>query len=141
MIKASDLRSGNFFELEGMGCYPVVDFSCDFTGKLHQVTFLSSINYHRDRVPSETIGTIIPELWQVKPIPLTEEWIQRLGFARHPDDSIPGRRRINGIVEIFETTFAYYLNYPNSKPIVSIHQLQNLYHSLTGEELTLKEIA
>jgi len=73
----------------------------------------------------------------LKPIPLTEEWLLKFGFVEHPldwyrlkDFSIclkeNGRCTVccsGGIFHIY----AY------------IHQLQNLHHALTGEELTIKD--
>lgn len=147
MIKRSDLRSGNLFEIEGMGNYPLVDFSCDFAGKLHQVRFLSSLVFHRDRVPSETIETIIPELWQIRTIPLTEDWLARTGFS-----DVRGHLKYNGVrlsgEHLFWTKFdeggRISIELPNpfgKTEIEYVHQLQNYVLILTGEELTIKEPA
>jgi hypothetical protein len=46
----------------------------------------------------------------LKPIPLTEEWLDNFGFEK----------------------VKYGYKFPN------VHQLQNLYHALTGQELTIK---
>jgi hypothetical protein len=73
----------------------------------------------------------------LKPIPLTEEWLVKFGFKAIDtyDDNHYYLESINlcldrsfqpfGIGE-YTLTFEY------------VHQLQNLYHALTGEELTIK---
>lgn len=70
-----------------------------------------------------------------EPIPLTEEWLKRFGFEKDATDwwyigeSI-GLKRYN------DETFKAYV--PNVD-VKHVHQLQNLYFALTGEELELKE--
>lgn len=68
---------------------------------------------------------------RVSPIPLTEEWLIKLGFGKqngYPFEMLNGYIKIrNGIY-----FFKYYqleieLNY--------VHQLQNLYFALTSKEL------
>ena len=69
---------------------------------------------------------------EYKPIPLTEEWLFKFGFEK-----------------AYETCYQYKDFILNDKFIMMdiditiqlkyVHQLQNLYHSLTGEELTIKD--
>lgn len=77
-------------------------------------------------------------LEDVKPIPLTEEWLERLGFENysmnldedgftHVDVSF-----LSGGVEVYINDMIY----PHIK---HVHQLQNLYFALTGEELQTDE--
>lgn len=82
-----------------------------------------------------------------EPIPLTEEWLLRFGFKKKMGFyEIRGKRsklmlvkstlRINLAQQcITEITYGdcYAFN------LSSVHQLQNLYFALTGEELTIKE--
>ena len=136
MIKASELRQGNIFEVEGLGNFPILDFSCDFTGNLHQVTFLSRLLYHRDRVPSETIETIIPELWQIKPIPLTPEILEKCGFKFNHYAYTYDLAEVSLSQNEFEpVVWVEGRRLEIGRPIKSVHQLQNLYFALTGEEL------
>ena len=76
----------------------------------------------------------------IKPIPLTEEWFLKFGFQfdtidwQFPKNSVyfigwyAGKWRLgthsDGVLK--ETYFEY------------VHQLQNLYFALTGEELNIK---
>jgi hypothetical protein len=80
----------------------------------------------------------------IEPIPLTEEWLLKFGFE---DNQI----RNNGLylrVEFHLETIIFWagiededLTIESEIPLAYIHhvhQLQNLYHALTGEELTIK---
>lgn len=95
-----------------------------------------------DRCPKQTVS-----ISQLKPIPLTEEWLLKMGFEKridrkyerfsvgkfeleyysHSDDVIDG--------------FYFYCEHVKSGDvkIPHIHQLQNLYFAITGEELTIKK--
>lgn len=71
-----------------------------------------------------------------EPIPLTEEWLIKLGFEKnittdlYPTFSYDILNVNDGII--------YVLNYGFVSHIKYAHQLQNLYFTLTGEELKLK---
>lgn len=82
-------------------------------------------------------------------IPLTEEWLLNLGltfseaFKDHFYKHIEGQKLFSvfpfstkPFCRITEGDFAIY-----NMPCRFIHQLQNLYFALTGEELTIKEKA
>jgi len=82
----------------------------------------------------------------VKPIPLTEEWLKRFGFN---DDGFKQYEFINWGIKvkkdphaISETNWIVFHGFMNQfSELVSlkhVHQLQNLYFALTGEELELK---
>lgn len=77
-----------------------------------------------------------------KPIPLTEEWLLKFRFVPVNDDGLyqnPNEELfqvqdlyLQGIWgHIWDTSFT-------EAPIQYVHQLQNLYFALTGEELTIK---
>lgn len=76
------------------------------------------------------------EVVDLKPIPLTEEWLLRFAFVKEDDNYELKQIRIN-------------LNHQTTKIGAGwigvdvhhceyVHQLQNLYHALTGKELTIK---
>ena len=76
---------------------------------------------------------------QVKPVPLTEEWLFEFGFIN--DFSKDFRVRLIGyrLGDFFITEKMKLLTSDiNSVKIKYVHQLQNLYFALTGEELTIK---
>lgn len=75
---------------------------------------------------------------QYKPIPLTEEWLVKFGF-----DKLHGNWFDNeGMIELYEKDNGYVMledsYYHCSQDLLYVHQLQNLYFALTGEELELK---
>lgn len=83
----------------------------------------------------------LPDGWKLRPIPLTEEWLLKFGFIKmdwtenencyeksfvlQKDDKEGYNLMDNDVATLQQ--FKY------------VHQLQNLYFALTGEELTLKE--
>ena len=78
--------------------------------------------------------------WWVKPIPLTEEWLVKLGGIKpdglfywlgDSDNAITIRVKSNG---------SFWFNASNPAMVIKtkiehVHQLQNLYFALVGEEL------
>jgi len=79
-----------------------------------------------------------------KPIPLTEEWLLKFGFEKQGhvkfigeayDRFVLGK---NGIYSVNEIAYIYEVNDHDLCELKYVHQLQNLYFSLTGEELTIK---
>lgn len=80
--------------------------------------------------------------FHIKPIPLTEELLLKLGFS--VCNIKLGTRRFYNIatfiVEITSNDYAVY--YTRQKELICfvkhLHQLQNIYFSLTGEELKIK---
>jgi hypothetical protein len=75
-------------------------------------------------------------------IPLTEEWLLKFGLNKLNRD-VPAFEAGNLIVEwLFErwTGRLYYDAYTSIQiiQVKYVHQLQNLYFALTGEELTIK---
>jgi hypothetical protein len=73
---------------------------------------------------------------QYNPIPLTEEWLLNFGFIKN-STSWTNWQKPTGVKEIRVSIHNKYLFY-NGRMIEFIHQLQNLYFALTGEELTTK---
>jgi len=81
------------------------------------------------------------DLYRVDPIPLTEEWL--LKFCVRQDvknflfkvlDGYNWVEERNGEYLWFINRFNFHLK----APLKYVHQLQNLYFALTGEELTFK---
>ena len=86
---------------------------------------------------------------EVKPIPLTEEWLLKFGFTRHHADYYndvillkDGINFDNGEqydclkVKIYPHELGSAQSVKGDLQIKYVHQLQNLYFALTGEELT-----
>jgi len=81
----------------------------------------------------------------IKPIPLTEQWLERFGFKisydKHWYDKGANRGDILSVnIKTNECLLGSKINWAHPRTVYYVHQLQNLYFALTGEELTLKEI-
>lgn len=76
-----------------------------------------------------------------KGVSLTEEWLLKFGFKDRGNREGPGKRIGNfQIFHSFEAPFEYWHELSsNNNKIKYVHQLQNLYFALTGEELNIKE--
>jgi len=81
----------------------------------------------------------MPEL---KPIPLTPEILEKCGFYKSKTEWIKRTEEDPFIIEFFEFTKAFH--YTGGEGVrlgiggKYLHQLQNLYFALTGDELTIK---
>ena len=74
-----------------------------------------------------------------EPIPLTKEWLVKFGFNF---DVNSGLYKKSGFeVEVFNIGVEFYLGEYGSwfLFVEHVHQLQNLYFALTGEELEIKD--
>lgn len=84
----------------------------------------------------------------IQPIPLTEEWLLKFGFEHHKADK-------SDVYKLNKFIYAVYVNegkfkgkrffnvlnisFKDFERLKYVHQLQNLYFALTGEELKLKD--
>lgn len=77
-----------------------------------------------------------------EPIPLTEDWLLKFGWYKH--ELIEGSFRKEGKpYDQFQISWRkgilnYYISWHQLVPLKHVHQLQNLYFALTGEELEIK---
>ncbi len=86
------------------------------------------------------------DLSEIKSIPITEEWLLNLGFMETDSVQYDGLRAFEipswGRIIIrnnkLESDEYYFLD-GLLQDIYYIHQLQNLYFALTGEELEIKQ--
>ena len=126
-MKATELRIGNFCQ----------DNVTKTTIKVVELTNECITTYVIDRSKFP-----LKDGWKLQPIPLTEEWLLKFGFERtdlidnsnddwtwlfYQKDSI----YIDGSDLTIETATGIVIK------VEYVHQLQNLYFALTGEELTL----
>lgn len=76
-----------------------------------------------------------------KPIPITEDILLRMGFVKEPNASKTNDLFIHGILSLAKREGDYscaihtLLTYPLPVKVKYVHQLQNLFHALTGQEL------
>jgi hypothetical protein len=119
MIQANELRIGNLIS------YTIED-DLDERKKWSEVSEIDAVDIlHLTKFKDKNY----------KPIPLTEDWLLKFGFEKSSyyyeikgiaiSLGEDGRTILNGCGEV------------NAKHCVYVHQLQNLYFALTGQELTL----
>ncbi len=112
-MKASELRLGNLVSISGIDV----------------IVTISVLSQHED----------------FEPIPLTEEWLLKFDITQKEFDCYVLSDNYWGILIVFdEEKDLWNVNVRDEYSISEIkhvHQLQNLYFALTGEELTIKEVA
>ncbi len=126
-MNASELRIGNWVNLYD-------DFNSQVTGLTNKGKVWCVENPHDEGCAWNTD--------KIKPIPLTEEWLLKFGFEKLHKDFY---------LDYLNMTFSFDVKYGmgillrthedsiDQKHIKHVHQLQNLYFALTGEELKIKE--
>lgn len=127
MIKATELKIGNWIWF--MDEAVLID-AVDSDGCLN---ILASINNG---------GNVSSSCDMADPIPLTPEILEKCGFIESRGSYWIGAGEESFIVQNeaggFRLMVMSYDDYaPYGKPLGYLHQLQNLYFALTGEELTV----
>lgn len=113
MIKANELRIGNILQ--------------SYEGSEFEYVVMQSGDIKMCQEANENFNNFR------KPILITEEWVLRFGFESIGD----GWYKLNDYTwDIYEKVFRYLGQYIAEPEY--IHQLQNLYWCLCGEELKLK---
>lgn len=116
-MKSSELRIGNWVEVDG---------------RIDKVLVI-----YPDAIDCKIDESILCEYMKfVEPIPLTGEWLAKFGFV------LAGLEWVGPMCLEQHHGELYYSageSLQLSIDIKSVHQLQNLYHALTGEELEIKE--
>jgi len=126
-MKANELRIGNYVDYSVNRSYfqgmirTINNSSCNITG-IGQWSPLHTIKFKI-----------------IEPIPLTEEWLLKFGFEILNDCKVGYEYRLTSghIITFLNDELYCYLDAMALDDIKHIHQLQNLYFALTGEELTM----
>jgi len=132
MIKAKELRIGNFLYRQTLPVIPAnfINKEIISVGKVDEDLFNDKIDC------------------QFAPIPLTEEWLLKFGFEKYDEEywfnpQYPSYEIcINNPIRFYlpediKDESEYYSTKDSNCVIKYVHQLQNLYHALTGQELQL----
>ena len=109
-------------------------------GKELEIEFLTNNNCYDLDAPLDSINGY--ELNKVIPIPLTEEWISKLGFGyfSNKQGQLYYKHRENGWTLLHSYGKWHYstsMSLTLGRELKYVHELQNLYFALIGEELTL----
>lgn len=132
-MKANELRIGNYVEHNGNWSYR--DHSAPKIIQWEESDFYA-------------LGESTIFLEDIKPIQLTEEWLLKFGFEKNKSNKNRFIHYISGFeIERQGSKFAYAVWGGEDAPFLTqffghhnyVHQLQNLYFALTGEELTIKQ--
>jgi hypothetical protein len=138
-MKANELRIGNLI----YGIYENIEDEADDTGnQIKEV--VEFIGYDPWQNFFWVEGSINTEFYEsFEPIPLTEEWLVKFGFEKlwYDDNGMKlPYYRLNKNDYVFDLDYEFCATRDDAGYIYlkSVHQLQNLYFALTGEELELK---
>ncbi len=129
MIQPKELRIRNNVNTE-LGIADVIGIYEDVVD-VKGVSVIDNSSENKISISTRSFDGCV-EYEKIQPIPLTEEILLKFGFEKKGDfwfvkSGIKIENRNNG--------FSYF-RYLNEIKILSVHQLQNLFFSLTGEELT-----
>lgn len=118
MIVPHELRIGNFVEVENYEIIQLENIHPKGTTKGDEI-YLSSM---------------------LKPIELSEHWLLKFGFEKM-SGNVFRRNDYDVLLTKIESRLIIcnYLDLPPSVKLKYVHQLQNLIHSICGEELKIKE--
>ena len=128
-MKANELRVGNFVKYENK--------VFEIAGTSPEYPFLNTIEF----------GVGVVEWHTIKSIPLTDEWFIKFGATKDKDYNVHNTLSINddyGYILFVHTEKGYdvfiHINDHSVllyNEIQYVHQLQNLYYAITGEELKI----
>jgi hypothetical protein len=138
-MKTNELRIGNFVT-DGIFQIEIFTISEDdvwgVVGNIINLVRASNEDFYKR-------GDYHFNVENIEGIPLTEEWLLKLGFEQRPEgeplyykDRIMVNMGNHNIVHILGTNNGHVL--PRQFGGYKVHQLQNLYFALTTEELILK---
>lgn len=126
-MKASEFRVGNYFTDRG-GKVLRLDF-WDLGMKPAQKIYIEGVSVH----------PITEELEYCQPIPLTEEVLLKCGFEKHPMADCYLIAVCEGVMMAIDLFGNLEIGDDFKKGnILFLHQLQNLYFALTGQELNVQ---
>lgn len=140
MIDVKELRIGNYVyyphmengTLKGVG---VVSSICETV----EENELGSVTLRHEKIIALNLGNI-------EPLTLTKDWLNKLGFPNKQIPYIEDSHRYGELTNFNLKNGFWYAdsgyfarcNKINYNPIKYVHQLQNLFFDLSGEELTIK---
>ena len=134
MIDARELRIGNYIQSKPLSI-PRLQISHNGV--------MTVTGYGISVIESDTNGTMGFET-----IPLTEEWLLKFGFEKEIDCgseywTIQIGNNLHLTISLEDNTAGIDLNWKSQGSLIwmmvkHIHTLQNVYYSLTGEELEVK---
>lgn len=141
-MKANELRIGNIAQGNAIQADKSGIGAVEFTGQIFSISSVEP----RIRINIDKLGLLYASDCMLSGVPLTEEILVKLGFYL---DELRGKYRMQISQEMelfFDDSFGVYLYEDFTcceifmKSFCYVHELQNLYFALTGEELNVSEI-
>lgn len=144
MIQANQLRIGNLVGHQDSD-YTSDEDEIHFTGRIAEIG-------ERTVVVSDALTTGTRLAYQeLISIPLTEEWLERMGFKKAEDSPGDDWYEINigaftlQVTILSEIVFCHITDFNGQSVLFRkflgfryVHQLQNMYFALAGQELNVK---
>lgn len=134
MVNPKELRIGNYVhKIDAV----VRDGIIQYSKRLYEISHNDIYHIVEDSDPTN------------HPIPLTSEWLDRCGFSKEPNDDCDDcetysiTKMDGGIATEKDGWYLKIIHIDGyhqqrvGRKIEYVHQLQNLYFALTGEELTI----
>ena len=146
-MKATDLRIGNYVIFKSIQMVTL-----NQNGKYEN--YEEPHQLHQIQISSNDFEYIEKGQSEYRPIPLTEEWLLKFGFVQSSNNLGNTFHILKKDGVIVMLTIEHWTNTDinskyhnhwhceyllNGHKLQYLHQLQNLYFALTGEELTIKE--
>lgn len=125
MIEATELRLFNKVSWKG-SIDDVIRIELDTDGDGYFVTVSDMFG-----------GIAYVNVKEIDPIPLSPQWLERMGFTNDPKGSNSYSKEDVKVFNFNEDGIYKLWNF--NAEIQYVHQLQNLYFALTGKELTINE--
>ena len=147
-MKAKNYRIGNLITIDNKELHPTlvgVVMEVISIGTTKPINGLSDTDYGVSvNVLGNTRRITEPEYSQfiryVKPIEITEEWLIDFGFNLVVKEGNQGEFRVYQLNEItYNTNHGWWWKHYLIVQPKYVHQLQNLYFAITGQELTINQ--
>lgn len=122
-MKANELRLGTLL---------------DVNGQTVKVLSIDEDGFMCEPINNEEVNHEAGDVVEKKPIPLTEEWLLKFGFKKWSNKKMWTQGKITIYYMKRKECFGYGKSFLELK-VNYVHQLQNIFQALTGEELTITE--
>jgi hypothetical protein len=129
-MKSTEFRLGNYILLRGNLCQIVV-----ISGLISESVSAVMIDKHGEK------RHLYGEMQDIEGNELTEEWLLKFGFTKSFAVNNFAIQTEAGVLDLTPSENIGCHTYIEDnwiRTIESVHELQNLYHAITGKELTLK---
>ena len=128
-MRKEELRIGNFVNTNDYINLEVLGISSTNVGLKLECTNFISVDYN-----------------ELKPIPITVDWLLKLGFGYHAFDKnyvITTQKDWHNSIKEIDGDWCYNNDFSDAgcyfvRELKYVHQLQNLYYAINEEELTCK---